>query len=933
VALRESEARLRAAVEGSPFPIMLHAEDGEVLALSRSWTALSGYAPEEIPTHSAWFRLAYPGRHAELEALLRQEFTAGEVIRTGEQTILTKSGAERVWDFQAVPLGRLQDGRRLQVSAAVDVTERKQAEAELRRQFQLTEAITGNAAVALFIMDERQHCVFMNPAAERLTGFTLAEVKGCPLHKFIHHTRPDGSPYPIAECPINRALPENHQQQGEEVFVHKDGRFFPVAFTASPIRESGRPVGTIIEAQDITERKAAEAALRANEARLRDLLATLDLGASMARDLDGTIRFWSEGCARLYGWSAAEAVGRDAHTLLRTLFPVSRAEVEAALERAGEWTGDLRQWTRDGQELVVSARKLLRRGADGRPVAVLESLTDVTAQRRIEAALRHSRAEMERQRRLYEAILTNTPDLAFVLDRDHRFIYANDILLTLWGRSREEAIGKNFLELGYEPWHAAMHDREIEQVIATRQPVRGEVPYTGSFGRRIYDYIFVPVIGPDGEVEAVAGTTRDVTEYKRIEEALARHRDELERLVEERTAALLRTAEERRRAEEAARQAEKLAALGQLTGGVAHDFNNLLQVISSGAALLRRASVPEAKKAEILEGMIQAGRSARELTGRLLAFARRQTLRPELIDVGARLAGMSELLGQTLGSRIRVETEIEPDLWPVRVDASQLEVAILNLAVNARDAMPEGGTITIQARNTRLGASVERAAGDYVCIAVKDTGKGMPPHILSRVLEPFFTTKQAGLGTGLGLPQVHGFAKQSGGDLQIESEPGRGSMVFFHLPRAAAEGDGPARSEGGQPRVLQGVGRTVLVVEDNAEVAAFACTLLEELGYATRCSGSAAEALARLADGEKVDAVFSDVVMPGGISGVELAAVLRFSYPHLAVVLATGYSEQLARGGAPEGVETLTKPYHPDELAAALERAFAQGRGLGEAVE
>jgi len=673
-ALAESEARLRAAVEGSPFPIMLHAEDGEVLALSRSWMALSGYAPEEIPTHFDWLRLAYPDRHEEILAQLQREFAAGNVMHAGEINIRTKTGAERIWDFQAVPLGRLPDGRRLQMSAAVDVTERKRAEADLRRQFQLTEAITNNAAVALFIADERQHCVFMNPAAEKLTGFTLAEIAGRPLHDVVHHTRPDGSRYPIEECPINRAFPGNNQEQGEDVFVHKDGHFYEVAFTASPVREDGRPVGTVIEVQDITERKRTEA-------------------------------------------------------------------------------------------------------------------------------------------------------------------------------------------------------------------------------------------------------------------ALARHQAELERLVEERTAALLRAAEERRRAEEAARQSEKLAALGQLTGGVAHDFNNLLQVVSSGASLLKRATLPEAKKAEILEGMIQAGRTARDLTGRLLAFARQQTLRPEVIDVGARLATMSELLRQTLGSRIRVETDLEPGLWPVRVDPSQLEVAILNLAVNARDAMPEGGKITIQACNARLEASLDRAAGEYVCIAVKDSGKGMPRHILTRVLEPFFTTKKAGLGTGLGLPQVHGFVRQSGGDMQIESEPGQGTVVSLHLPRAAADDDRRRQPEERKTDALQGVGKTVLVVEDNPDVAVFACSLLEELGYATRHTASATEALTLLAEGERVDAVFSDVVMPGGISGAELAAVLRFSYPRMPVVLATGYSEQLARSGAPEGIEVLGKPYHPEELAAALERALARSRGMGEAAE
>jgi PAS domain S-box-containing protein len=805
-ALGASETRLRAAVEGSPFPIMLHAEDGEVLALSRSWTELSGYRPEEIPTHCAWFRLAYPDRQEEIAALLEKEFAARAVVRSGEQSVRTRSGAERVWDFQAVPLGRLPDGRQLQMSAALDVTERRRAEEGLRRQLRLTEAITDNAAAALFIMDERQHCVFMNPAAERLTGFRLQEMRGRSLHDVIHHTRPDGSHFPLEECPIDRAFPERMRMQGEEVFVHKDGHFYPVAFTASPIVEDGGPVGTVLEAQDITERKRAEAALRESERRYRELVEALDV-AVYTTDAEGRLTAYNEAAAVLWGWHPPLGDTR--------------------------WCGSWRLFW-----------------PDGRP-------------------MRHDECPMA------------------VALRENRPI------------------------------------RGAEAV--AERPDGGRVPFI-PYPRPLRD--------ANGALVGAVNVLVDITERKAAEAALARHRDELERLVEERTAALLRAAEERRRAEETARQSEKLAALGQLTGGVAHDFNNLLQVVTSGAALLQRPSLPEAKRAKILEGMIQAGRSARDLTGRLLAFARRQTLHPEVIDIGACLAGMSELLRQTLGSRIRVETEIAPGLWSVCADPSQLEVAILNLALNARDAMPKDGTLTLRARNAALEASAERAAGEYVCIAVEDTGEGMPPHVLAHVLEPFFTTKGPGQGTGLGLSQAHGFAKQSGGDLQIESELGRGTVVSFHLPRAmasaSAEDEGPGAVDDRRVHVLQGIGTTVLVVEDNPDVAAFACSLLEELGYATRRAGSAAVALAMLADGEAVDAVFSDVVMPGGISGVELAAALRSIHPRVAVVLATGYSEQLARGGAPEGVEVLAKPYHPEELTAALGRALARSRSVRE---
>jgi CheY-like chemotaxis protein len=289
---------------------------------------------------------------------------------------------------------------------------------------------------------------------------------------------------------------------------------------------------------------------------------------------------------------------------------------------------------------------------------------------------------------------------------------------------------------------------------------------------------------------------------------------------------------------------------------------------------------------------------------------------------------MSELLRQTLGSRIRVETDFAPDLCPAIADPSQFEVSILNLAVNARDAMlPDGGVLTLQTRSMRLEATSERAAGEYVCVMVKDTGGGMPPAVLARVFEPFFTTKGPDKGTGLGLAQVHGFAKQSGGDITIESTSGEGTTVTVHLPRATktVPREAPqARARESEGATLQRTaGRTVLVVEDNPDVASFAASMLEGLGYTTRRAANAAEALALMGIGERVDAVFSDVVMPGPMNGVQLASALRLSHPHLAIVLATGYSEVLAEWNGRAVAEVLGKPYRLDELAAALERALA----------
>jgi PAS domain S-box-containing protein len=673
-ALRASERRLRAAVEGSPFPIMLHAEDGELLALSRSWAKHSGYTREEIHSHHEWFRLAYPDTHEQAVAALAQEFASEQVVRAGEFTIRAKSGEPRIWDFQAVPLGRLPDGRRLQMSAAMD----------------------------------------------------------------------------------------------------------------------------------ITERKRAEEALRASEARLRTLADNVPLLCWMAEP-DGYI-FWYN-------------------------------------RRWYEYTGTTPQ-------------------------------------------------QMEG-----------------------------------WG------------------WQAIQDPDELPNVLeAWKRALAFGEPFDAVLSMKGADGTFrpfltraVPVHDEAGHVTRWFGTNTEVKDMVEAREALAQSRAEMERLVEERTAALLREVEERRRAEEALRQGEKMQAIGQLTGGIAHDFNNILQVVASGATLLRHPRLTEERRTIILNGLTKAAENARQLTSHLLAFARKQALQPEVFGLNARLVGMSELLRHTLGSRIRVETDFAADPWPVFVDLGQFEIALLNLAVNARDAMlPEGGTLTLQTHNTYLEATTERAAGEYVCLTVKDSGQGMPPAVLARAFEPFFTTKGPDMGTGLGLAQVHGFAKQSGGDIAIESTLGQGTTITLHLPRAvkgASEDAAPSRARDGAGAAMQqAAGKTVLVVEDNADVATFACSMLEGLGYTTQRADNAADALRLLNSGDPVDAVFSDVVMPGEMNGVQLASILRHQHPRLTVVLATGYSQVLTEWQGKSVAEVLRKPYSLDELAAALEQALAAPEADAQAV-
>jgi signal transduction histidine kinase/CheY-like chemotaxis protein len=391
--------------------------------------------------------------------------------------------------------------------------------------------------------------------------------------------------------------------------------------------------------------------------------------------------------------------------------------------------------------------------------------------------------------------------------------------------------------------------------------------------------------------------------------ALSKANEDLQRRareLSEANASLQVEMETREKAEEALLQSRKLEAIGQLTGGVAHDFNNLLMVVAGGLRLLERNPDAE-RKAKLMEGMRHAVDRGASLTRQLLAFARRQTLKPESVDLHRQMAGMRELLDRSLRADILIDMNVPEDLWPVRTDPAQLELAVLNLAVNARDAMPNGGVLTISAENA------PSAQGDCVRLMVRDTGTGIPPENLARVLEPFFTTKEKGRGSGLGLSQVYGFATQSGGAMTIESEVGQGTQINLLLPRAEHAAEAPKPPESALVTVTNASG-DVLVVEDDDGVAELVCEMLGTLGYRALRVSTAAAALTAL-EREKADLVFSDVIMPGGMNGVELANEIRRRRPELPILLTTGY-------GAGADVATdfpiLRKPYEIEDLGRAL---------------
>jgi signal transduction histidine kinase/CheY-like chemotaxis protein len=375
--------------------------------------------------------------------------------------------------------------------------------------------------------------------------------------------------------------------------------------------------------------------------------------------------------------------------------------------------------------------------------------------------------------------------------------------------------------------------------------------------------------------------------------------------------------QQRIKLEEAFRQAQKMEAIGQLTGGVAHDFNNLLSAVLGNLKLLRKRLGDDDAARRLIDGAIEGAERGTSLTQRLLAFARQQDLHPAVVDVGQLISGMIEMLRRSIGPLIRVETAFADDLWTAHVDANQLELALLNLVVNARDAMVEGGRLTLIAQNATVAtAAADDAlgAGDYVCLAVADTGAGMDGATLAHATEPFFTTKGAGKGTGLGLSMVHGLAAQSGGALRLSSRPGVGTTAELWLPRAHAPA---ARATAAPGQVPPQVPRScaVLVVDDDALISASTREMLKDLGHRVVEAPSGKQALEILRAGTPIDVVVSDEAMPG-MKGTELAAEIRASWPDLPVILATGYAA-LPKGSALQ-LPLLRKPYAQEDLAAAL---------------
>ena len=612
---------------------------------------------------------------------------------------------------------------------------------------------------------------------------------------------------------------------------------------------------------------------------------------------------YNDSYADILGAKHPRALGRPFHEIWSEIWPDISPLIDAALAGQATFRKDLSLvMNRKGfdEQTWFTFSYSPVRDESGKVAGMFCACTETTGRILAERALRELNETLERrvnhaiaERKLLADIVENTNAFVQVADLEYRWLAINRAAAVEFERifGKRPTVGESMLGLlASQPGHQSAVKAVWGRALAGEEFTTVEEFGDRARDRRAYEMRFNTLRDRNGKQIGAYQFVYDVTERLRDQERL-------------------------KRAEEALRHSQKMESLGQLTGGVAHDFNNLLAVFANGLQVLER-SVSKEQRQRIFEAMRRAIARGADLTHHLLAFTRRRAVNPESIDLAVHLTRMREILDRTLRGDIQVEMRFDADLWSVEVDAGEFELTMLNLCVNARDAMLAGGMITISAENRE---NPDDLPGDFVELSVADKGCGIPPDVISRVFEPFFTTKDVGKGSGLGLPQVYGFAQQSGGHVRIDSTVGKGTVVTLLLPRSLrpAAANGPdeasvvARARGSERRGL------VLLVEDDDEVAALTREMLSDLGFTVIHAASATAALGALADGRAVDTVLSDIMMPGQMSGLELGREIRRRRPDLRIVLTTGNAEAAASMDTGE-FGLLLKPYSVEALADIL---------------
>lgn len=889
--LRESEGFFRVIFDQAAIGIAQLSPDGRFVKVNRKLSEILGYPQDELQSLHFW-EVARPD---DLE-LHRQQFRrlmSGEISDYNTEMRYSRADSTISWGNATLSAVRDEAGGPLYaILVAEDIDDRKRAELELQFAKERLEEAQRIARVGSWDWDPEENIEWWSDELYRIFGWEPGSIvlRGFDFLDYVH---PDDR---VRVKELERqAIRGNAPYSVDYRIIRSDGtERFVSEFGEVKFDANGKPQWRGV-VQDVTRRKQAELALRRTTKQLTEAQRLAHVGL-WEWDPDSNESDWSEETFRIFGLNPRDKAPTHQSFLQNILHEADHAPLERAMEetlRTGiTYTTKFRIVRPDGEvrTMLESCERYVP-AQTGRP-RLRGVLQDITERKRAEDEL------WLREQELTEAQRVGSIGHWRLDLKKREFTYWSDELYRIFGVDKDSFVPT------FDRFMATIHEDDLqasienrEAAFAEKRPYQFEYRIIRSSGEiRVIWGEARPEFDDNGESTMVFGITQDVTEARQRETEL--------------------------------RQAQKMEAVGQLTGGVAHDFNNLLGVIIGNLELAQELTGSGTELGRLLESVVGAADRGAALTRRLLAFSRRQPLRPRLVKADELVEDTLELLGRTLGEAVEIENVSDDGLWSCMVDSAQLESAIVNMAINARDAMPGGGKLTIEISNAQIedayaASHVEVVPGEYVVVAISDSGSGISPEILEHVFEPFFTTKDVGAGSGLGLSMVYGFIKQSGGHVTIYSEVGEGTTIKLYLPRHVGESeDIPEPTQDGELTTANS--ETVLVVEDDEDLRALVVNILQSLGYDVLESGTGKAALEIIEDVRQVDLLLTDLVIPGGIGGRKLAELAQTQYPGLPVLYMSGYTEGavIHQGRLEKGVQLLEKPFRKKDIAQAVRRTL-----------
>ncbi len=874
-ALAQAEANRLAVWRASLDAILTMDDQGVIVDFNPAAETIFGYRASEVIGTSLADRII-PPRLREAHRRGMEHFLAtGQSTMLGRHMEMTAQRADGTEFPIELSVVQLAGARPLFLGTIRDITTFKQAHEELRQTSDLLRTVVEGTSDAVFVKDRQGKYLLFNPAAAHFVGKEVEEVLG----------RDDTALFDAESARVvinhDRQVMETNQPDTDEEKLTAAGITRTYLVTKAPYRDAaGNVVGLFGISRDITDRKRAEEALRDNEAKLAEALRIARMGY-WNRDLTTGVLDWSGMLFEIFGVDPA-IFGRSLDAFLACVHPDDRETVRVRIAHAETTLGSFEHQYRilvEKETRIIHEIGRVIGSADGRALRVIGTARDVTDLARAEEALQLRDRAIQA---VSQGILITDPN-----QPDNPIIFASAGFERMTGYRSGEVLGKNCRFMQGK-------DTDRNTIAAMRSAIRTgrgctvEILNYRKDGRPFWNQLSIsPLLGPTGRLTHFVGVQTDVTERRRLEEQL--------------------------------RQAQKMEAFGQLAGGVAHDFNNLLTVISGFSELLLAMSAPTDPQWEPIKAIREAGERAAALTRQMLAFSRQTVLAPKVLDLNAVVGETEKMLRRLIGEDVLLTTHLDPTIRSIRADPGQLGQVLMNLAVNARDAMPKGGKLTIETANVTLTETdpapvAEMYGSEYVQLTVSDTGSGMTPEVKARIFEPFFTTKSVGKGTGLGLAVVHGIVTQSGGMIAVETEPGRGATFRIYFPAVET-----AALPGSDHELNLGTmgTETILLAEDEESVRKLAVLALTAQGYTVLAASNGKEAL-RLAEEHsgEVALLITDVVMPV-MGGSELADALQLRYPKIKVLFLSGYTDDavVRHGILQEQVSFLQKPFSPIALS------------------